>query len=221
MSDNKGNRVSIELENARDAVMGETIGRNLCVAFSQMGGLSGWMVRKNDIVNNLPVNSVTKCCRVGEVLRSATSSVGIFDKLAAAGLECKEIGRGVVTNVHNEQASGFDKGFVEITSADGTKWTTHFLNENLILEETSPDGVTKTRMTAPDITCYINTDTCAPLSNADIVGKNGEILVKNVAVGVMKVDEKWWRSDLAYLQKIWTRYFKILGKPDQQIVKYE
>lgn len=37
----------------------------------------------------------------------------------------------------------------------------------------------------------------------------------------MKVDEKWWRSDLAYLQKIWTRYFKILGKPDQQIVKYE
>ena len=103
------------------------------------------MVRKNDIVNNLPVNSVTKCCRVGEVLRSATSSVGIFDKLAAAGLECKEIGRGVVTNVHNEQASGFDKGFVEITSADGTKWTTHFLNENLILEETSPDGVTKTR----------------------------------------------------------------------------
>lgn len=221
MSDNKGNRVSIELENARDAVMGETIGRNLCVAFSQMGGLSGWMVRKNDIVNNLPVNSVTKCCRVGEVLRSATSSVGIFDKLAAAGLECKEIGRGVVTNVHNEQASGFDKGFVEITGADGTKWTPHFLNENLILEETSPDGVTKTRMTAPDITCYINTDTCAPLSNADIVGKNGEILVKNVAVGVMKVDEKWWRSDLAYLQKIWTRYFKILGKPDQQIVKYE
>ena len=90
-----------------------------------------------------------------------------------------------------------------------------------LLEETSPDGVTKTRMTAPDITCYINTDTCAPLSNADIVGKNGEILVKNVAVGVMKVDEKWWRSDLAYLQKIWTRYFKILGKPDQQIVKYE
>lgn len=183
--------------------------------------MSGWMVRKNDIVNNLPVNSVTKCCRVGEVLRSATSSAGIFDKLAAAGLECKEIGRGVVTNVHNEQASGFDKGFVEITGADGTKWTTHFLNENLILEETSPDGVTKTRMTAPDITCYINTDTCAPLSNADIVGKNGEILVKNVAVGVMKVDEKWWRSDLAYLQKIWTRYFKILGKPDQQIVKYE
>ena len=51
MSDNKGNRVSIELENARDALMGEAIGRNLCVAFNQMGGLSGWMVRKNDIKN--------------------------------------------------------------------------------------------------------------------------------------------------------------------------
>ena len=221
MSDNKGNRVSIELENARDAVMGETIGRNLCVAFNQMGGLSGWMVRKNDIINNLPVSSVTKCYQVGEVLRTATTSLGIFEALAAAGLECREIGRGTVTSVHNEQASGFDKGYVEITGADGTKWKTHFLNENLILEETNPAGVTKTIMTAPDITCYINTDTCAPLSNADIVGKNGEILVRNVAIGVMKVDEKWWRSDLAYLQKIWTRYFEILGKPDQEIVKYE
>jgi len=220
MSDNKGNRVSIELENARDAVMGETIGRNLCVAFNQMGGLSGWMVRKNDIINNLPEGSITKCCQVGEVLRNATSSVGIFEALAAeTGLSCKEIGRGTVTAVSNEQASGFDKGFVEITGADGTKWKTLYLNENLILEETK-GGSTKTLMTAPDITCYINTDTCAPLSNADIVGKNGEILVKNVAVGVLKVDEKWWRSGDTYLQKIWTRYFEILGKPEQQIVKY-
>ena len=220
MSDNQGNRVSIELENARDAAMGETIGRNLCVAFSQMGGLSGWMVRKNDIINNLPVNSVRKCCTVGEKLRTATTSAGIFDKLRDAGLECREIGRGTVTSVHNEQALGFDKGFVEITGDDDTKWKTYFLNENLILEETSPDGFVKTRMTAPDIICYINTDTCAPLSNADIVGKNGEILVEHVAVGAVKVDEKWWRNDLAYLQKIWSRYFEILGKPEQQIVQY-
>ena len=222
MSDNQGNRISIELENARDAVMGETVGRNLCVAFNQMGGLSGWMVRKNEIIGNLPVGSVKKCCDVGRVLRSATSSAGIFETLAGAvqGLECREIGRGTVTAVSNEQASGFDKGFVEITGADGTKWTTHFLNENLILEETGTDGSVRTLMTAPDITCYINTDTCAPLSNADIVGKNGEILVRNVAVGAVKVDEKWWRNDISYLQKIWTRYFKILGKPDQAIVKY-
>ena len=221
MSDNKGNLVSIELENARDALMGETIGRNLCVAFSQMGGLSGWMVRKNDIINNLPVGSVSKCCKVGEILRRATSSAGIFDQLAAAGLTCREIGRGMVTNVHNEQASGFDKGYVEILGEDGTKWTTHFLNENLILDETSPYGLPKTVMTAPDIICYINSETCAPLSNADIVGKNGEILVKYVTVGVVKVDEKWWRNDLAYLQKIWSHYFSILGRPDQEIVKYE
>ena len=220
MSDNMGNRVSIELENARDAVMGETIGRNLCVAFSQMGGLSGWMVKKTEITGNLPVGSVSKCCKVGEILRTATSSVGIFDAMAAAGLECKEIGRGQVTAATNEQASGFDKGTVEITGADGTKWTTHYLNENLILEEQKPGGEKRTIMTAPDIICYINTDTCAPLSNADIVSKTGEILVKNVAVGVMKVDEKWWRNDLAYIQKIWSRYFTILDKPEQTIVKY-
>lgn len=44
--------------------------------------------------------------------------------------------------------------------------------------------------------------------------------MKNVAVGVMKVDEKWWRNDLAYIQKIWSRYFTILDKPEQTIVKY-
>ena len=58
-------------------------------------------------------------------------------------------------------------------------------------------------------------------ANADIVSKTGEILVKNVAVGVMKVDEKWWRNDLAYIQKIWSRYFKILEMPEQKIVKYD
>ena len=221
MSDNKGNRVSIELENARDALMGEAIGRNLCVAFNQMGGLSGWMVRKNDIKNNLPLKSVTKSCLIGEVLRNATTSVGIFDKLAEAGLTCKEIGRGKVINAGNAQVSGFDKGFVEIQGEDGTIWKTHFLNENLILEETSAAGVKKTVMTVPDITCYINADTCAPLSNTDIVGKNGEILVENVVVGVIKVDEAWWKSDIAYLQKIWTHYFDILGMPDQKIVRIE
>ena len=120
-----------------------------------------------------------------------------------------------------EEMTGFDKGYVEILGEDGTKWTTHFLNENLILDETSPYGLPKTVMTAPDIICYINSETGAPLSNADIVGKNGEILVKYVTVGVVKVDEKWWRNDLAYLQKIWSHYFSILGRPDQEIVKYE
>jgi len=221
MSDNKGNRVSIELEDARDALMGEAIGRNLCVAFSQMGGLSGWMVRKNDIKNNLPLKSVTKSCQIGEVLRSATSSAGIFDRLAETGLVCKEIGRGKVIAAGNAQVAGFDKGFVEIQGEDGRIWKTHFLNENLILEEISETGSRKTLMTVPDITCYINADTCAPLSNADIVGKNGEILVENVVLGVIKVDEAWWKSDIAYLQKIWSHYFDILGMPNQKIVRIE
>lgn len=225
MSDDKGNRVSIELENAMDAVMGETIGRNLCVAFSQMGGLSGWMVRKRDINRCLPVGSITQCHDLGKFLREnkGPASENIFAKLAeATGIKCREIGRGTVTAVHNEQASGFDKGFVEVTGDDGRKWTTHFLNENLILEESSAQGgATRTLMTAPDIICYINTDTGAPLSNADIMNKDGQILIPHVAIGAVKVDEKWWSSGVDYVQKIWSRYFRILGKPDQRLVRYE
>ncbi|MEG0780904.1 MAG: DUF917 family protein, partial [Oscillospiraceae bacterium] len=86
MSDNKGNRVSIELENARDAHMGEAVGRNLCVAFDQMGGLSGWMVKQNEIQNNLPLNSVSLCRKVGHVFRTYKSSENIFGELATTGI---------------------------------------------------------------------------------------------------------------------------------------
>lgn len=216
MSDNKGNRVSIELENARDARMGENIGRNLCVAFDQMGGLSGWMVKQNEIKQCLPTGSVTKCKDVGAILRGwSGSTVGIFDVLRErAGLRCKELARGTVSAVHNEQASGFDKGYVEIQAGDDL-WKTYFLNENLIVEK---NGVVQ--MTAPDITCYINADTGAPLSNADIVSKTGEILVHNVILGAVKVDEKWWSSGEDFLNKIWKYYFTLLDHPNTKIVKY-
>lgn len=216
MSDSKGNRVSIELENAMDAHMGEAVGRNLCVAFGQMAGLSGWMVKKTDIENNLPLNSVSISRKIGHVLRSISGSTeGIFQRLAKeAGLECVELDRGQVVNAGNEQASGFDKGFVEIKGSKGI-WKTHFLNENLIVER---DG--QPVMTAPDITCYINADTGAPLSNADIVGKSGEILTEHVILGAVKVNDRWWRNDISYLQKIWGYYFDLLDHPKQEIIKY-
>ena len=217
MSDNKANHVAIELEDARDARCGEEIGRNLCVAFGQMAGLSSWMVKKDEIANNLPLQSVTKCMQVGEVLRGWSGSTeGIFDALATqTGLQCKEFARGRVTHVENSQASGFDKGIVEITTSGGDVWRTHFLNENLIVEK---NGVVQ--MTAPDITCYIDADTGAPLSNADIVSKEGQILVPNVIFGAVKVDEKWWSSSEALITKIWQYYFEILGKSNQPLVKY-
>lgn len=215
MSDNKGNRVAIELENARDAKMGEAIGRNLCVAFDQMGGLSGWMVKQNDITTALPVGTVSTCRKVGHVLRTC-KAVDIMAEIAKeAGIDCVELDRGKVIAASNEQASGFDKGTVEIQGAKGT-WKTHFLNENLILEHNG-----KPAMTAPDITCYINAKTHAPLSNADIVDKTGKILVQDdVIIGAVKVNEKWWNADISYLQKIWSYYFDLLGYPTQQIMQY-
>lgn len=216
VADNKGNAVSVELENAFDAKQGEAIGRNLCVAFHQMAGLSGWMLKKNEIAKYLPVGSVRLCQNIGHVMREAGSSVAIFEKLSAAtGLECMELVRGEAFAASNEQASGFDKGFVKIHGADGKEWTTHFLNENLIVQR---DG--ETVITAPDIICYCNADTGEPLSNADIVSKEGKVLIPNIVVGAVKVNEKWWLNGLAHLQKTWDYYFDILGFPKQQIVKF-
>jgi DUF917 family protein len=215
MADNKGNKVSIKLNNAVDAQMGEIVGRNLCVAFGQMGGLSGWMVKQNEIKQNLPLGSVRMCQKVGHIMRNTESSVGLFEKLESeAGLTCMELDRGQVVDVHNEQASGFDKGYVEIQGSKGI-WKTYFLNENLVIQK---DGVTV--MTVPDIICTCNAETGEPLSNADIIGKNDEILIKNIVLGAIKVNERWWNNSLDCLQKIWSYYFGILGFPTQQIKKY-
>ena len=43
MADHKNNRLTIELADPRDAHEAEVIGRNICVAFDMMAGLSGWM----------------------------------------------------------------------------------------------------------------------------------------------------------------------------------
>lgn len=216
MSDDKGNKVGIELEDPMDAPMGEAIGRNICVAFDQMGGLSGWMVKKEEIEKFLPVGSVTKCRNIGKTIREG-KVVGVFDRLkAVCGLECRQLASGKILEAHSQQVSGFDKGNVVIEDENGDKWETHFLNENLIVTKNG-----EVAMTTPDIICYVDWTTGMPLSNADIVDKSGKILVDRVVLGAVKVDEKWWAAGEEKVQKIWDHYFDLLGFPGLKIKRFE
>ena len=216
MSDNKGNRVGIELESVMDAQMGEAIGRNICVAFDQMGGLSGWMAKKTDIAKNLPVGTISLCQQAGQAARGASSAAETFARLQEiSGLDCAFVAEGKAVAAGNAQVDGFDKGFLVIEGKDGHTWKTNYLNETLILQR---DG--EVVMTAPDIICYCQSSTGKPLSNADIVSKSGDILLQDIAIGTIKVNEKWWESGVPYLQKIWNRYFKLLGFEGQPIVPF-
>ena len=216
MSDNKGNRVGIELESAMDAPMGEAIGRNICVAFDQMGGLSGWMCKGKEISDNLPLKTVSLCQQVGHIAQASASAQETFkNMMQLPDFHCTMMVEGTVVHAENQQVEGFDKGMVVIRGNDGAEWRTYYLNENLILERNG-----EVVMTAPDIICYCRTSTGKPLSNADIVSKTGEILIDDVTIGTIKVNESWWRSGMDYLQKIWGRYFTLLDHPGLHIVPY-
>ena len=225
LSDNRGNRLTITMQNARDARTGEEIARNTCMAFGMMAGISGWICKKNDILNNLPTGTLSKAIKIGKALEKEKESGGndYMGALQKAGITCRELGRGQLTKVHTEAASGFDRGYAEVTARDGSKkWITRFLNENLAVEECIGDD-TATMMTVPDIICYINAATGEPLSNADIIDENGNPAVpagEDLIVGLVKVDEKWWNNDIRYLQKCWSYYFNILGKPGQEIIPF-
>lgn len=216
MADDKGNRVSIELESAMDAPMGEAIGRNICVGLGQLGGLSGWMLKKDEIEKNIPVGSVKLCQQVGRVFKTAQGT-DMFEALKKEipGIQCVKLCSGKVIETQNAQEKGFDKGVVKIQDGQGDIWASYFLNENLVVTKNDQPV-----MTVPDIICYYNPKTNTPLSNADIVDKNGKPLVEEVTIGAVKVDPKWWNNGEAYVQKIWNYYFDILGFNGQKLIKY-
>lgn len=204
MADDKDNRVVITLKNAKDAPMGEEIGRWICTAFGQISGLSGWMVKKDEIVNSLACGTISLCEKIGKELRecAATGSIA-FDALKKAGVECKMLAKGKVVKQENLQQKGFDYGKVYVQAEDG-EWVLFFQNENLVITHNG-----KPVMTVPDIICYYNAATGEPLTNADI--EEG----MDIVVGAIKAPEAWWKNPNMF--EIWKPFLSTVGYEGENI----
>lgn len=199
MADGANNKVTIELKDARDAHLAEEIGRHICMAFNMMSGLSGWMVKQDDVKKRLPEGTVTLSEKVGRVLREcAADGSSVFDKIANDGIvQCRQLCAGKVTKAENVMEKGFDYGKVYI-DANGSEWLLYFQNENLLIAQ---DG--KNIMSVPDIICYYNKRTGEPLTNADI--KEG----LEIVIGAVKVNEKWWNNKDMF--DVWKPFLKNVG----------
>jgi DUF917 family protein len=201
MANGNDDRVSIILNDPRDAHLAEDIGRNICVAFNMMSGLAGWMISSAEI-NDLPAQSISKCQIAGKHLRAhAGKGDDLFEYLRKNGIECKSLGRDlacVVEKAETKQANGFDYGVVTIKAGSSDTITIYFQNENLLLKLNE-----KPVMTVPDIISIVNSDTGEPLTNADI--KEG----MKVFVGLMKVDQKWWQNP--HMFDYWKPFLKNVG----------
>lgn len=200
MADDKNNRLTIRLDDARDAHLAEELGRHICIAFNMKSGLSGWMVQKSDWaarnnIDRLPRGTVTLSEKVGNILRtSKNSGAAVFGDLQSAGIACKALCEGTVTDKTIETIGGFDYGKVTIQSGQDT-WLYHFQNENLIIYKNDTPIIT-----APDIICAFISNTKEPLTNADIdVGQP-------VTIGAVKVNNSWDYNPNMY--DIWADFIK-------------
>lgn len=185
MADDENNRLTIRMNDARNAHLAEEIGRHICMAFDMKSGLSGWMVQKSDWaprngISRLPRGTVTQSEKVGRVLQKCKGK-DVFAALKAdEGVACRPLCEGHVDDVKIVTKEGFDFGEVYVTDKAGAKWLTYFQNENLIVFKDD-----KAMMTAPDIICTYNLANGEPLTNADI--KAG----MDIAIGAIEVDKSW------------------------------
>lgn len=205
MADGANNQVNFSTADPRNANLAEEIGRHICIAFGMLSGLSGWMVNKDEIAENLPNGSVTYAENIGRVIReciAAGQNDQVFERLVAEGIvKGKVVCKGKVTKFETILEKGFDRGVVEVTAKD-SKWVVDFQNENLLLSRL--DGDKKIPyITVPDIICMYEVTTGTPLTNADV--KEG----LEVALGVLKVSDAWWKNPMMF--EVWKPFLERVG----------
>ena len=206
MANGNGDKVTIVTTDPRDAGLAEEIGRHICMAFGMVGGLSGWMINKDEVAK-VPEGTVTKCEKIGADLREhAGKKDDVFEFLKSRGHECRTVVPGIckVLKIENKQAKGFDYGEVTVAAEDGKEIKIFYQNENLLITVGGEPYVT-----IPEIIAVVNAEDGVPLTNADI--QEGQ----EVFVGVVKTDEKWDLNPDMF--DVWGPFMDNIGYKGQRI----
>ncbi len=202
MADDVNDKVQIILDDPKNAVLAENIARGVAVAFGSISGLSGWLIQSAAIGTTLPIGSIALCQQIGQVLQDTT----ITDKLGTLSsrgiLTCREVARGNVTAGGTSQVGGFDIGFVEAAG-----FRVDFHNENLVLSQGS-GSIGTVLMTAPDIICTFDVATGQPLTNADLFDASGNLINREISIGMIKVNDAWFQTGITAVNAIWQVYFQ-------------
>ncbi len=205
MANDKDDQITIKLADPYDAPLAEKLGRDVCIEFGMLAGLSGWMVSADEIKKLIVDGSVTLAEKIGAIFRGAEEKKHLLKEIdKIESISAKEICEGQVVEVFTDTSGGFDYGRV-VVDGGGQLYKIDFQNENLLLSK-EVDGTYVPMMTVPDIICMycldangVDTNVKAgmPLSNADV--KEG----MQIALGIIKVDKKWF-ADFGQDMKWWT-----------------
>ncbi|MHB9293836.1 hypothetical protein Holit_02955 [Hollandina sp. SP2] len=204
LADKDNNQVTLALQDPQNAQLAETLARQVAVGFNNICGLSGWTIHKQAIIHTLPVGSISRCEKIGAILRESAIT-DKFGELQRQGiLQCREVFRGKITRGESTEQEGFDIGFVEYT-ARGSSCKTLFQNETLLIQSSAGE----VWMTAPDIIACYDQETGQPLTNADLFDTQGQIKQGlPVVLGLIAVDPQWWKQGYEAINTLWQPYFK-------------
>lgn len=174
----------------------------------------------------IPTGTISLAKAIGEVIQQAreTRAAGgrvrdIYSALDVSGLvqakclcACSPL-RAFGTDFKD----GFDVGSYVIGEGEG-RYKILFQNENLLLYQLEESGEERLLMTAPDIITLYNAQNGDPITNEDLFlhREAGDLDTLQVALGVIRVDQKWWREP-ENTEAAWRPYFDVLGYGDEVV----
>lgn len=219
MSDENGNIVHIKCADPKDAETAQSLAGPIAQKFQSNAGIAGWILSKEEISRDIPTGTITLARKVGEVIEELRKQkaedpyIGeLFTALSDRGIvSAKSVtGASPVRDFTTDFKEGFDVGSYRIGEGERT-YRVCFQNENLLLYKEGKDGAEELKMTAPDIITMYDAATGSPITNEDLflIEKEGKLDELEVVLGVIRVDDKWWRAGQA-MEQAWKPYFSVL-----------
>lgn len=192
MADDNGNITHIRCADPHDAVMAQNIASPIARAFHSNAGIAGWIMGRDEIQARIPTGTISLAKAIGEVIQQARAFATDFK-------------------------DGFDVGSYVIGEEEGC-YKILFQNENLLLYQLAAGGEERLLMTAPDIITLYNAQNGDPITNEDLFlhREAGDLDTLQVALGVIRVDQKWWRRP-ENTEAAWRPYFDVLGYGDEVV----
>ena len=224
MADDNGNITHIRCADPHDAVMAQSIASPIARAFHSNAGIAGWIMGRDEIQARIPTGTISLAKAIGEVIQQAreTRAAGgrvrdIYNALVQAKCLCACL---PLRAFATEFKDGFDVGSYVIGEGEGC-YKILFQNENLLLYQLAAGGEERLLMTAPDIITLYNAQNSDPITNEDLFlhREVGDLDTLQVALGVIRVDQKWWRRP-ENTEAAWRPYFDVLGYGDE-VVRFD
>lgn len=234
MANEKNDSMCVDLSNDTDATECEDVCRDLFHSklFNSVAGVSGWPIKSSNLGKFANPSSLSYAQKVGSYITKYTeekknnSNSCIFDylnenldqfeskTLASNNAEWTTTLSKAGTRLLN---NGTEMGFIEIKSKSEeqiVRWEIHFMNESLVLYQSSKTSLGAPVMTAPDIICVYDETDNIPLTNAYILKHFSELENHKISLGVLPAPAKWWEGrDVKAMTAIWKKYYTAVEYP--------